>query len=141
MEFTASVQSMKSAYDQVVGSKQIQAKEIQGWITSHGKVLGKDRLMRIAMSAVAMEHDRVESTSGMKLMYDTMFFAIRKSHQELARKVNWMVNEVYPMDIDQDLRVLFDKWEEEMMEVQQSGMITEDMIVQSMHTLMQIFQP
>ena len=45
------------------------------------------------------------------------------------------------MEIGSDLRVLFDKWEEEMLEVQNCGMITEDMIVQSMHTLPQIFQP
>ena len=40
-----------------------------------------------------------------------------------------------------DVVKVFDKWEDTMTEVQHSGMITDEMIIQSMHTMMQRFQP
>ena len=40
-----------------------------------------------------------------------------------------------------DVSKVFDHWEDTMMEVQHSGMISDEMIIQSMHTMMARFQP
>ena len=70
----------------------------------------------------------------MGLIYDVMMFAIQKDQQiiaVIASKVNWLVNEVPTMMEYDDMVKVFDKWEDTMTEVQHSGMITEEIIVQS----------
>ena len=84
---------------------------------------------------------RVERQSTMGLIYDAMMFAVRKDQQVIASKVNWMVNEVPMMMEHDDVSKVFDHWEDTMMEVQHSGMISDEMIIQSMHTMMARFQP
>ena len=48
MENSSSAESMKAAYDQVVGTKPITAQKIQGWITRYGEALRTVRIPRIA---------------------------------------------------------------------------------------------
>ena len=84
---------------------------------------------------------RVERQSTMGLIYDAMMFAVRKDQQVIAMKINWMVNEVPTMMEHDDVCKVFDHWEDTMMEVQHSGMISQEMIIQSMDTMMARFQP
>ena len=90
---------------------------------------------------MSIQMQRIERQSTMGLIYDAMMFAIRKDQQVIASKVNWLVNEVPIMMEYDDVTKVFDTWEDTMTEVQHSGMITDEMIVQSMHTMMQRFQP
>ena len=90
---------------------------------------------------MSVQMRQVERKSTMGLIYDVLMFAIQKDHQIIASKVNWMINEMPMMMEHEDVIKVFDKWEDTMTEVQHSGMITDEMIVQSMHTMMQRFQP
>ena len=85
---------------------------------------------------MSIQMTRVERKSTMGLIYDAMMFAIRKDQMVIASKVNWLINDVPTMMEYDDMPKVFDTWEDTMTEVQHSGMITNEMIVQSMHTMM-----
>ena len=89
---------------------------------------------------VSIQMPKVERQSTMGLIYDGMMFVVRKDQQVIATKVNWRINEVPKMMEHDDVSKMFDTWEDTMTEVQHSGMISEEMIIQSMHTMMVRFQ-
>ena len=90
---------------------------------------------------MSIQMTRVERKSTMGLIYDAMMFAIRKDQMVIASKINWLINDVPTMMEYDDMPKVFDAWDDTMTEVQHSGMITNEMIVQSMETMMVRFQP
>ena len=48
MESGDSVETQKAAFDGVDGSRSISESEIRRWFTQYGKLLGKDRIVRVA---------------------------------------------------------------------------------------------
>ena len=90
---------------------------------------------------MSIQMTKIERQSTMGLIHDVMMFAIRKDQQVFASKVYSTINDVPTMMEHDDVSKVFDTWEDTMTEVQHSGMITDEMIVQSMHTMMARFQP
>ena len=48
MESGDSVETQKAAFDDVNGHKSIQESEIRRWFSQYGRLLGKDRIVRVA---------------------------------------------------------------------------------------------